>query len=102
MATKNIMFLNLICAPEGVQKMGQMYPEIPIVTGMNKNIVLLKLYASRTIFYYFFPLINLTSSEKGTNILFSLVLGCIDSHLNEDKYIVPGLGDYGDRYFGTT
>lgn len=25
----------------------------------------------------------------------------IDSHLNEKKYIVPGLGDYGDRYFGT-
>ena len=25
----------------------------------------------------------------------------IDSHLNEMKYIVPGLGDYGDRYFGT-
>ena len=28
-------------------------------------------------------------------------LGCVDSHLNEDKYIVPGLGDYGDRYYGT-
>jgi uracil phosphoribosyltransferase len=26
----------------------------------------------------------------------------IDSHLNERKYIVPGLGDFGDRYFGTT
>lgn len=25
----------------------------------------------------------------------------IDSHLNDKKYIVPGLGDYGDRYFGT-
>jgi uracil phosphoribosyltransferase len=25
----------------------------------------------------------------------------IDSHLNERKYIVPGLGDFGDRYFGT-
>lgn len=25
----------------------------------------------------------------------------IDSHLNEDKYIVPGLGDFGDRYYGT-
>lgn len=26
----------------------------------------------------------------------------VDSHLNEKKYIVPGIGDYGDRYFGTT
>jgi uracil phosphoribosyltransferase len=25
----------------------------------------------------------------------------IDSHLNKDAYIVPGLGDAGDRYFGT-
>ena len=25
----------------------------------------------------------------------------LDSHLNEAKYIVPGLGDFGDRYFGT-
>ena len=29
------------------------------------------------------------------------IKGCVDSHLNEDKYIVPGLGDYGDRYYGT-
>ncbi len=27
--------------------------------------------------------------------------GDVDSHLNEQKYIVPGLGDFGDRYFGT-
>ena len=26
----------------------------------------------------------------------------VDSHLNEAKYIVPGLGDAGDRLFGTT
>ena len=25
----------------------------------------------------------------------------IDDYLNEKKYIVPGLGDFGDRYFGT-
>lgn len=27
--------------------------------------------------------------------------GALDSFLNEDKYIVPGLGDAGDRIFGT-
>ena len=26
----------------------------------------------------------------------------IDDHLNENKYIVPGLGDAGDRLFGTS
>ena len=28
-------------------------------------------------------------------------IGAMDSHLNENGYIVPGLGDAGDRIFGT-
>ena len=31
----------------------------------------------------------------------TLVVGQIDSHLNGNGYIVPGLGDAGDRFFGT-
>ncbi len=30
-----------------------------------------------------------------------LYIGAIDERLDERKYIVPGLGDFGDRYFGT-
>lgn len=30
-----------------------------------------------------------------------IVTAEIDEGLNEDKYIVPGLGDFGDRYYGT-
>ena len=30
-----------------------------------------------------------------------LYIGARDDHLNEQKYIVPGLGDAGDRIFGT-
>lgn len=30
-----------------------------------------------------------------------LYVASLDSHLNEDAYIVPGLGDAGDRIFGT-
>jgi uracil phosphoribosyltransferase len=30
-----------------------------------------------------------------------IVTGAIDDHLNDIAYIVPGLGDFGDRYFGT-
>jgi uracil phosphoribosyltransferase len=30
-----------------------------------------------------------------------LYLAAIDDHLNDDGYIVPGLGDAGDRQFGT-
>ena len=30
-----------------------------------------------------------------------IVVASIDSHLNERGYIVPGLGDAGDRLYGT-
>jgi uracil phosphoribosyltransferase len=30
-----------------------------------------------------------------------IYLACIDDHLNQNGYIVPGLGDAGDRQFGT-
>lgn len=30
-----------------------------------------------------------------------IVTAAIDTHLNDKAYIVPGLGDFGDRYFGT-
>lgn len=30
-----------------------------------------------------------------------IITAAVDSHLNEHKFIVPGLGDFGDRYFGT-
>ena len=30
-----------------------------------------------------------------------IAVAAIDPELNSKKYIVPGLGDYGDRYFGT-
>jgi uracil phosphoribosyltransferase len=30
-----------------------------------------------------------------------IITAAVDQRLNEHKYIVPGLGDYGDRYYGT-
>lgn len=56
---KNIRFLCLLAAPEGVAKMQQAHPDVPIVTA------------------------------------------AIDRQLNEKGYILPGLGDAGDRMFGT-
>ena len=56
---KNIRFLCLLAAPEGVKRMKEAHPDVPIVTA------------------------------------------ALDSHLNELGYIVPGLGDAGDRMFGT-
>ncbi len=55
----NIRFLCLLAAPEGIARMHEAHPDVPIVTA------------------------------------------AIDEKLNEIGYIVPGLGDAGDRMFGT-
>ena len=55
----NIRFLCLLASTEGVARMAEAHPDVPIVTA------------------------------------------ALDSHLNEKGYIVPGLGDAGDRMFGT-
>ncbi|UIJ71440.1 uracil phosphoribosyltransferase [Aurantimonas sp. HBX-1] len=56
---KNIRFLCLLAAPEGIERFRTAHPDIPVFTA------------------------------------------AIDSHLNEKGYIVPGLGDAGDRMYGT-
>lgn len=56
---KNIHFMCIIAAPEGVKRMTEAHPDV------------------------------------------DLYIGALDDHLNEHKYIVPGLGDAGDRIFGT-
>jgi uracil phosphoribosyltransferase len=56
---RNIRFLCLLAAPEGVTRMREAHPDVPIVTA------------------------------------------AVDSHLNDHGYIVPGLGDAGDRMYGT-
>lgn len=52
--------------------------------------------------------INVVSCPEGLKALANnapdvRILTCaLDSHLNEAKFIVPGVGDFGDRYYGTT
>ncbi|XP_019263671.1 PREDICTED: uridine kinase-like protein 5 isoform X2 [Nicotiana attenuata] len=55
----NIIFLNLISAPEGLHAVCNKFPRLKIVT-----------------------------SE-------------IDTTLNKDLHVIPGMGEFGDRYFGT-
>ncbi len=56
---KNIRFLCLLAAPEGVARMKEAHPDVPIVTAS------------------------------------------LDERLNDIGYILPGLGDAGDRMYGT-
>lgn len=55
----NILFMCLLAAPEGIARMKEAHPDVPIITA------------------------------------------AVDEKLNEFGYIVPGLGDAGDRMFGT-
>lgn len=51
--------------------------------------------------------LNLVSAPVGLKRFISqypeiqIVTAAIDDELNDSKYIMPGLGDFGDRYFGT-
>ena len=56
---QRIKFLGLIAAPEGVRRLTEAHPDVPIH------------------------------------------LAAVDDQLNDHAYIVPGLGDAGDRQFGT-
>ena len=63
---------------------------------------ILKRYGCRSI-----KLVCLVGCPEGVEALtkahpdVDLYIAAIDDHLNEHKYIVPGLGDAGDRLFGT-
>lgn len=56
---KNLKFVCLLAAPEGIQAFHEVHPDVPIFTA------------------------------------------AIDEKLNDHSYIVPGLGDAGDRMYGT-
>ena len=51
--------------------------------------------------------VNVYAAEEGLERLYReypdvrTVTLSIDEYLNHDKYLVPGVGDFGDRYYGT-
>jgi uracil phosphoribosyltransferase len=65
-------------------------------------VAILKQWGLKTIKY-----VGLIAAPEGVTVMQNehpevpLYLAAIDSHLNEHAYIVPGLGDAGDRQFGT-
>ncbi len=67
-----------------------------------KAIEIIKAYKPKSITY-----IGILGAPEGVEYLqkahpdVDVYLACIDEKLNENGYIVPGLGDAGDRIFGT-
>ena len=56
---ENIVFINVLSAPEGIAVVQDRYPSVRMVTSS------------------------------------------IEERLNENAFMLPGIGDFGDRYFGT-
>ncbi|MFH4973677.1 hypothetical protein AB6A40_000386 [Gnathostoma spinigerum] len=52
-------------------------------------------------------LISLLMAESGVHALayafpkVRLITAAVDAHLNEHFYVIPGIGNFGDRYYGT-
>ena len=52
-------------------------------------------------------IVSVVAAGEGVQVLekefpgVKVYTAALDEKLNDKKYIVPGLGDYGDRYFGT-
>ncbi len=80
----NIMFLNLICAPEGLRALREEYPQVLKVSALPKS-------TSFRIYYL----------QYASYTQVQIITGAVDDCLNENRFIVPGLGDYGDRYYQT-
>ena len=57
--------------------------------------------------FWFLKLLNIIAAPEGVARVekahpdVEIVVAALDSHLNEHAYIVPGLGDAGDRIYGT-
>ena len=63
---------------------------------------------SRHYFFYNFsttqrkrrlPVVSVSNSEAHPDV--DVYIGALDERLNENGYILPGLGDAGDRIYGT-
>ena len=79
----------------------------PMLATGNSLIEAVKLYADKNIPLKNIKLISIISAPEGvSNIVakfpeIEIITAALDSHLNENGDIVPGMGDAGDRIFNT-
>lgn len=79
----------------------------PMLATGNSLIEAIKLYVDKNIPLANIKIISIISAPEGISNIQSkfpdveIITAAIDSHLNEHGYIVPGMGDAGDRIFNT-
>ena len=88
--------------PNNLQNYNVFLLDPMLATGVSAKFALKKLYEKNANPIF----LNIISVDKGVKELTSnfpnlkIYTSSIDQELNENAYIVPGLGDAGDRYFG--
>jgi len=93
--------------PHGIEKMNILLCDPMLATG-GSAICAIQALIERGIQSKKIIFCNMISCPEGLKALaeafpeVKIVTACIDECLNADKFIVPGLGDYGDRFFNTT
>lgn len=79
----------------------------PMLATGNSLIEAIKLYSDKNIPTENIKIISIISAPEGISNIHEkfpdveLITAAMDSHLNEHGYIVPGMGDAGDRIFNT-
>jgi uracil phosphoribosyltransferase len=79
----------------------------PMLATGNSLVEVIKLYADKEIPLQNIKVISIISAPEGILNIQSkypqveIITAALDSHLNEHGYIVPGMGDAGDRIFNT-
>lgn len=80
-------------------------PDPMIATGGSMNVVI-KILLSQGVLAEHIYYTGFIGATEGLNLISKVIpeenitLLVIDAELDDKKYIVPGLGDFGDRYFG--
>lgn len=98
MPEDRILFLNLIASPEGINNFVKKFPQLKVVTAFIDEVCAYKFYcASQT----------KTDTEYAglgrEKVCMDRILHCEHSMKPvltfAPSYIVPGLGDFGDRFY---
>ena len=104
---KPVWYYNKVPMPVDNPEKYYVYITDPMLATGNSLKEAIRLYVQKGIPQKNICGVCMISSPQGINAVFeefpdiTLIVAAVDSHLNERGYIVPGMGDAGDRIFGT-
>ena len=104
---KPVWYYNKVPMPVDNPNDYYVYITDPMLATGNSLIEAIRLYVEKGIPQENICCVCMISAPQGIEAVFNefpnikLIVAAVDSHLNERGYIVPGMGDAGDRIFNT-